>query len=259
MLTPAPPIRSVKVFIQPQNQAETHSYSRNNGWAAARASLITADHRTLVAPTPVHPWSGHWCNSPWESRHEPLCPTVAHLLTPAAASAERSSSSPQTPSIHINFKQVEPISSSLPTVSASGKHPIHIIRAAPHFMPRSWGSSALKDTRMGVNWLCDDYYGLIMAGGWKTSRDHLQTDGYSRSQEITFIHCEQEHSSTIGGEPRSRFTLFHSQIKKNLLLGLQLQHMRARTCPVHFNSIYSSLTHQLCSLKRQNKWFCETF
>lgn len=65
---------------------------------------------------------------------------------------------------------------------------IHTLRSAPCFMPWSWGSSALKDTRTGVNWLCDDNYGLIMAGGWKTSWDRLQTDGCSRSQEITFIH-----------------------------------------------------------------------
>lgn len=146
------------------------SGSRNNGWAAAWTSLITAAHWTLVPPHPPLVWL---------LVKQPLggqASASVHLCGSSPYPGKRSSSSPRTQSIHIKFKQVEPISSSLPTVSASGKHSIHTLHAAPCFMPWSRGSSALKDTRTGVNWLCDDNYGLIMVRGWKTSWDHLQTE-----------------------------------------------------------------------------------
>lgn len=155
----------------------SNSETRNNGWAAAWSSLITATSGPLNPGPyfPGHLWSGHMCNS-LLGRAGISLPVLlqfsrltVQVLAPAAASSKCGSTSPWTPSIPINFKQVEPISSSLPTVSEFDIHSIHIIHGSQCFMPCSWGSSGWKDTtgqRMEVNWLCDDDNGLIPAGAW---------------------------------------------------------------------------------------------
>jgi len=108
----------------------SNSEIRNNEWAAARSSLITATSPPLNPSSyfPCHLWSSHLCNSLLgEQASVSLSRVTVQDFTPAVASRKCGSTSSWTQSIHINFKQEEPISSSLATVSEPNSHSIHIM------------------------------------------------------------------------------------------------------------------------------------
>lgn len=105
------------------------SKTRNNGWAAARSSLINATLRPLnLGPYfPCHLCSGHMCNSLLGGMASvSLNRQTVQDFTPAVASGKCDFTSSWTQSIHINFRLEELISSSLPTVSESDSHSIYI-------------------------------------------------------------------------------------------------------------------------------------
>lgn len=152
-----------------------NSENRNNGWATAWSSLITATSGPLN-PDPYflgHLWYSHMCNSLLGEQT-----SVSLCCCSSAGSQFRSSPwPPVNVALYHPGHNPSPLNSSrwslfhphcLQCLSPDS-HSIHIIHGSHCFMLCTWGWGGLKDMmaqRMEVNWLCDDYNGLIPAGAW---------------------------------------------------------------------------------------------